>query len=208
METALRNKGTEQSWQIFKDDFHQAQDVVIPRCKKLSKEGKRMAWLSWDLLVKLIGKKETRRRWKQGRVFLEEYRDTAWLCRDAVRKATAQLELNLARMQRIIKRAFTNVSTRNKQTNKKIRKSLMVKYEWLTRSLGQIMNIYFFFLHLKTSEYLFRTSLNLYQKILVSCRSWLQYYPIKKGEYAFPKWEFSNLIFTMQACWKLWKSST
>ena len=27
----------------------------------------------------------------------EEYRDAAWLCRDGVRKAKAQLELNLAR---------------------------------------------------------------------------------------------------------------
>ena len=37
------------------------------------------------------------RQWKQGQVSLEEYRDTAWLCRGGVRKAKAQLELNSAK---------------------------------------------------------------------------------------------------------------
>jgi len=32
-----------------------------------------------------------------GRVYWEEYRDTAWLCRDGVRKTKAWLELNLTR---------------------------------------------------------------------------------------------------------------
>ncbi|KAK4818274.1 hypothetical protein QYF61_009992 [Mycteria americana] len=96
-ETALRDKGAEQSWQIFKDTFHTAQELSIPRCKKSGKEGKRPAWLSQDLLVKLKGKKEMHRQRKQGQVSWEKYRDTAWLCRDGVRKAKAWLELNLAR---------------------------------------------------------------------------------------------------------------
>jgi len=37
------------------------------------------------------------RQWKQGQVPWEEYKDAARLCRDGVRKAKAQLELNLAR---------------------------------------------------------------------------------------------------------------
>ncbi|PKU47396.1 hypothetical protein llap_2298 [Limosa lapponica baueri] len=53
--------------------------------------------MSEDLLVKLKGKKETHRHWEQGQVSWEEYRDIAWLCRDGVRKAKVQLELNLAR---------------------------------------------------------------------------------------------------------------
>ncbi|GAB0203805.1 hypothetical protein GRJ2_002846100 [Grus japonensis] len=70
-ETVLRDKGAEQSWQIFKDTFHRAQELSIPRCKKSGKEGKRLAWLSRDLLVKLKGKKEIRRQWKQGQVSWE-----------------------------------------------------------------------------------------------------------------------------------------
>ncbi|KFQ86553.1 hypothetical protein N337_12956, partial [Phoenicopterus ruber ruber] len=105
-ETALRDKGAEQSWQIFKEAFHRAQELSIPRCKKTSKGGKRPAWLSRDLLVKLKGKKEMHKQWKQGRVSWEEYRDAARLCRDEVRKAKARLELNLARDTKNNKKAF------------------------------------------------------------------------------------------------------
>ena len=73
-ETALRDKGAEQSWQIFKDAFHRAQELSIPRCKKSGKDSKRPAWMSRDLLVKLKGKKEMHRQWKQGQVSWEEYR--------------------------------------------------------------------------------------------------------------------------------------
>ncbi|KFW02563.1 hypothetical protein N327_13593, partial [Fulmarus glacialis] len=86
-ETALRAKGAEQSWQIFKDTFHRVQELSIPRCKKSGKDGK----------GKLKGKKEMHRQWKQGQVSWEEYRDAVQLCRDRVRKAKAWLELNLAR---------------------------------------------------------------------------------------------------------------
>jgi len=96
-ESALRDKGAEQSWQIFKEAFNSAQELSVPRCKKSGKAGKRLAWLSRDLLVKLQSKGELHRQWKQGQASWEERRDTAWLCRDGVRKAKVQLELNLAR---------------------------------------------------------------------------------------------------------------
>ncbi|KFZ63214.1 hypothetical protein N338_03891, partial [Podiceps cristatus] len=96
-ETALRDKGAEQSWQIFKDAFHSAQELSIPRCKKSGKKGKRLAWLSRDLWLKLKEKKEIHKQWKQGQVSWDEYKDVVLLCRDGVRKAKAWLELNLAR---------------------------------------------------------------------------------------------------------------
>jgi len=58
-EMVLRNRGAEQSWQIFKGTFHRAQELSIPRCKKSGKEGKRPAWLSQDLMVKLKGRRCT-----------------------------------------------------------------------------------------------------------------------------------------------------
>ncbi|KFQ81576.1 hypothetical protein N335_14481, partial [Phaethon lepturus] len=105
-ETALRDKGTEQSWQIFKDTFHRVQELLIPKCKKSGKEGKRPAWLSQDLLVKLKGKREMNRQWKQGQVCWDEYWDAAWWCRDEVRKAKAWLELNVARDAKNNKKGF------------------------------------------------------------------------------------------------------
>lgn len=64
------------------------------------------------MLVKLNGKKEMHRQWKQRQVSWEGYRNTAWLCRDRVRKAMARLELNLARDKKNNKRAFTGMPAR------------------------------------------------------------------------------------------------
>ncbi|KFV15714.1 hypothetical protein N339_02762, partial [Pterocles gutturalis] len=105
-ETALRDKEAEQSWQIFKDAFHSAQDLSIPRCKKSGKIGKRPVWLSQDLWLKLKRKKKMHKKWKQGQVSWEEYRDIAQLCRDGVRKAKAQLELNLVKDAKNNKKGF------------------------------------------------------------------------------------------------------
>ncbi|KAK4814463.1 hypothetical protein QYF61_018981, partial [Mycteria americana] len=58
------------------------------------------------MLVKLKSKRELHRQWKQGRVTWEEYRDAARLCRDGVRKAKEQLELNLARDAKNNKKGF------------------------------------------------------------------------------------------------------
>ncbi|KFQ61370.1 hypothetical protein N334_04214, partial [Pelecanus crispus] len=105
-ETVLRDRGMEQSWQIFKDTFHRVQELSVPRCKKSGKEGKRPAWLSQDMLVKLKSKRELPRQWKQGQVSWDEYREAARLCREGVRKAKVQLELNLARDVKNNKKGF------------------------------------------------------------------------------------------------------
>ncbi|KFQ17180.1 hypothetical protein N331_12325, partial [Merops nubicus] len=96
-EKVLRDKGVEQSWKIFKDTCQRVQELTIPSCRKSGREGRRPAWLSRELLVRLKEKMRLHRHWKQGQVSWEEHRDTAWLCRDEVRKAKAQMELNLAR---------------------------------------------------------------------------------------------------------------
>ena len=76
---------------------YRAQELSVPRCKNSGKERKRPAWLSGDLLVRLKGKRELHRQWKQGQVSWEEHRDAARLYRERVRRAKAWLELNLAR---------------------------------------------------------------------------------------------------------------
>jgi len=54
------------------------------------------------------------RRWKQGPVSWEEYRDAAWLCRVRVRKAKVQMELNLARDIKNNKDFYRYVSQKRK----------------------------------------------------------------------------------------------
>jgi len=58
------------------------------------------------LLVKLKGSRELHRQWKQGQVSWEEYRDAARLCSDEVKRAKAQLKLNLARNAKNNKTGF------------------------------------------------------------------------------------------------------
>ncbi|PKU32580.1 nedd4-binding protein 2-like 2 [Limosa lapponica baueri] len=99
-ETVLRDQGGEAGRSL------RTLSIEHKSCKKSSKKGKRPAWLSQDLLVKLKGKKELQRQFKQDQVSWEEYRDSAWLCRDEVKKAKAQLELNLERDAKNNKKGF------------------------------------------------------------------------------------------------------
>ncbi|KAK4807184.1 hypothetical protein QYF61_024304 [Mycteria americana] len=59
-----------------------------------------------ELLAKLKHKKEAYRGWKQGQVAWEEYREIVQAARDQVRKAKAQMELNLARDVKGNKKSF------------------------------------------------------------------------------------------------------
>lgn len=56
--------------------FLKMQEVLLHRCKKSGKAGKRETWMSQHLLT-LKGKKEMHRSWKQGQVSWEEYEDAA-----------------------------------------------------------------------------------------------------------------------------------
>lgn len=55
-----------------------------------------LACFSKDLFAKLKCKKEMHRQWNQWHVSWEEYRNSAQMCKDGIRKPKAQLELSLA----------------------------------------------------------------------------------------------------------------
>ena len=57
-------------------------------------------FVSWTLLSL------SHKLWKQERVTWEEYRDAVWTCRCRIRKAKAQVELNLARHVKNSKKTF------------------------------------------------------------------------------------------------------
>ncbi|KAK4821658.1 LOW QUALITY PROTEIN: hypothetical protein QYF61_026756 [Mycteria americana] len=75
------------------------------------------------MLVKLNSKRELHRQWKQGQ---EEYRDDVQLCRDGVRKAEEQLELNLARGIKNNKKGFYRYVSQKRKVKESI-PSLMSK---------------------------------------------------------------------------------
>lgn len=53
-----------------------------------------------------------------GPVSWEEHGDVSWMCRDGIRKAKVQLELNLARAENNIIRASTGTLDGEKRFNK------------------------------------------------------------------------------------------
>lgn len=70
-EPVLRDRGTDQTWELFKDIFHG--ELSNPRCKKPGRTGRE--WLSRDLLLK-SRKKEMHSQWKQEYVPW----DMVWMC--------------------------------------------------------------------------------------------------------------------------------
>ncbi|KFQ27244.1 hypothetical protein N331_08889, partial [Merops nubicus] len=105
-EAVLRDKGTEQSWQIHKEAFHRVQELSKPMCRKSGKKRKRLAWLSHKLLVELKNKVKLHKQLKQGQVSWRKCRVADWLWRDKVRKAKVQLQLNLAKNTKKNKKGF------------------------------------------------------------------------------------------------------
>lgn len=62
-ETVLRNKGVEQKWQLFKDIFLRAQELLIDTYNYSGKKGLRPQWFIKNILVKLKYKKKMHRQW-------------------------------------------------------------------------------------------------------------------------------------------------
>jgi len=91
----MEGKGVQESRLTIKSHLFQAQDQYIPKTKKLGKGGRKPEWISKE---KIKWKKKVYGMWKRGLATLEEYRNTVSnTCRDAIRKAKAHLELDLAR---------------------------------------------------------------------------------------------------------------
>ena len=60
------------------------------------------------------------RRWKQGCVFWEEYRAVVSVCRERIRKAKAQMELNLVRDVKDNKKGFYKDIGRRRWANESV----------------------------------------------------------------------------------------
>ncbi|KAK4823576.1 hypothetical protein QYF61_003580 [Mycteria americana] len=84
---------------------------------KGSRQRKRPPWLNCKLLSLLKTKREAYQRWKSGQIPIENYKGIARTCRDAVRKAKAQLKLRLARHVKNYKQGFFRY-VNNKQKQK------------------------------------------------------------------------------------------
>ncbi|KAK4831229.1 hypothetical protein QYF61_016327 [Mycteria americana] len=95
-EAALQGKGVQEGWTFFKEEALKAQERAVPRCRKTSWQGRRPAWLTRELWLKLRKKRRVYNLWKKGQATQEDYKGVARLCREKIRRAKAELELNLA----------------------------------------------------------------------------------------------------------------
>ncbi|KAK4810837.1 LOW QUALITY PROTEIN: hypothetical protein QYF61_008809 [Mycteria americana] len=95
-EAALKGKGVQEGWTFFKKEVLKAQEQAVPMCRKTSRRGRRLAWLSRELWLELRKKRRVYDLWKKGQATQEDYKGVARLCREKIRRAKAKLELNLA----------------------------------------------------------------------------------------------------------------
>ncbi|KAK4810539.1 hypothetical protein QYF61_004502 [Mycteria americana] len=95
-EAALMGKGVQEGWTFFKEEVLKAQERAVPRCRKMRRRGRRPAWLTRELWLKLRKKRRVYDLWKKGQATQEDYKGVARLCREKIRRAKAELELNLA----------------------------------------------------------------------------------------------------------------
>ncbi|KAK4824255.1 hypothetical protein QYF61_012521 [Mycteria americana] len=94
-EAVLKGKGVQEGWTFFKKEILKAQEQAVPMCQKTSRQG-RPAWLNRELWLELRGKRRIYDLWKKGQATQEDYKDVKRFCREQIRRAEAQLELNLA----------------------------------------------------------------------------------------------------------------
>ncbi|KAK4821972.1 hypothetical protein QYF61_006171, partial [Mycteria americana] len=67
-------KGVQQGWTFFKEEVLKAQEQAVPRCRKTNRWGRRPAWLTRELWLKLRKKRRVYDLWKKGRVTQEDYK--------------------------------------------------------------------------------------------------------------------------------------
>ena len=95
-EAVLKGKGVQEGWTFFKKEILKAQEQAVPMCRNRSQQGRRPAWLNRELWLELRKKRRLYDLWKKGQATQEDYKDVVRLCREKIRRAKAQLELNLA----------------------------------------------------------------------------------------------------------------
>ncbi|KAK4828700.1 LOW QUALITY PROTEIN: hypothetical protein QYF61_000538 [Mycteria americana] len=95
-EAALTGKGVQEGWTFFKEEVLKAQERAVPRCRKMNWQGRRPAWLTRELWLELRKKRRVYSLWNKGRATQEDYKGVVRLCREKIRRAKTQLEVNLA----------------------------------------------------------------------------------------------------------------
>ncbi|KAK4824299.1 LOW QUALITY PROTEIN: hypothetical protein QYF61_013044 [Mycteria americana] len=105
-EAVLKGKGVQEGWTFFKKEILKAQEQAVSMCQKMSRRGRRPAWLNRELWLELRKKRRVYDLWRKGQATQEDYMHVMGLCRKKIRRAKTQLELNLATAVKDNKKCF------------------------------------------------------------------------------------------------------
>ncbi|KAK4810588.1 hypothetical protein QYF61_007325 [Mycteria americana] len=119
-EAALKGKGVQEGWTFFKEEVLKAQEQAVPRCQKMTRQGRRLAWLNRELWLELRKKRRVYDLWKKGQATQEDYKGVARLCREKIRRAKAELELNLATAVKDNKKHFFKYISSKRRTKENL----------------------------------------------------------------------------------------
>ncbi|EMP37015.1 Phosphoribosyltransferase domain-containing protein 1 [Chelonia mydas] len=105
------------------------------------------AWLNREIFGELKHKKEAYKKWKLGQMTREEYKNIAQACRGVIRKAKAQLELQLARDRKDNKKGFYRYVSNKKKVRESVGPLLNVEGNLVTDDVEktEALNASFFF---------------------------------------------------------------
>ena len=114
-------------------------------CRKTSRQGRRPAWLNRDLWLDLKNKRRIYDLWKRGQVSHEDYKDVVKLCRESIRRAKAQLELNLATAVMDNKKYFYKFVNSKRRIRENLPPLLDAEGNMVTKDeeKAEVLNVYF-----------------------------------------------------------------
>ncbi|KFQ42673.1 hypothetical protein N333_13609, partial [Nestor notabilis] len=132
-------------WLIFKDHLLHAEECCVPTRRKCGRRARRPPWMDKELPRKLRGKKEAYGRWKRGQATWEDYRNIVREARDQVRKAKAQLELNVARDVKENRKGFYRYVANKRKTRDNVGPLQKLSGELATLDLeeAEVLNDFF-----------------------------------------------------------------
>ncbi|KFQ44814.1 hypothetical protein N333_11559, partial [Nestor notabilis] len=141
----LEGRGAQDCWLIFKGHLLHAQECCVLTRRKCCRRARRPPWMDKELLRKLRGNKGAYRRWKRGQAAWEYYRNVVREARDQVRKAKAQLELNLSRDVKNNRKGFYRYVANKRQTRDNVGPLRKLSGELATLDLekAEVLNDFF-----------------------------------------------------------------
>ena len=92
----MEGMGAQKGWEYFKEVILKVQELTIPKTWKMSQWRRRQVLLNRDLWLELRNKRKVYGLWNRGQATHEDCKYIVKLCREKIRKAKSQLELNLA----------------------------------------------------------------------------------------------------------------